>query len=45
MANNDRVMEMQGFETIPEDQEDTIYVRDERGELTEVEVMDDAEHN
>lgn len=36
-------MEMQGFETVPEDQEDIICIRNENGELVEMEVADDAE--
>lgn len=36
-------MEMQGFETVPDDAEDEIYVRNENGELVEVEVEDDVE--
>lgn len=36
-------MEMQGFEAIPEDQEDIICVLNDHGELVEVEVEDDVE--
>lgn len=36
-------MEMQGFEVVPEDQEDSIFIRNEQGELVEVEVEDDVE--
>lgn len=36
-------MEMQGFEVVPEDQEDIICIRNEQGELVEVEVEDDVE--
>lgn len=36
-------MEMQGFEAVPEDQEDIICIRNEQGELVEVEVEDDVE--
>lgn len=36
-------MEMQGFEAIPDDQEDVICIRNEQGELVEVEVTDDVE--
>ena len=36
-------MEMQGFETVPDDVEDEIHIRNENGELVEVEVEDDVE--
>lgn len=35
--------EMQGYEVVPEDQEDVICVRNDQGELVEVEVEDDAD--
>lgn len=37
------IHEMQGFAEVPEDQEDAIYIRNEQGELVELEVEDDAE--
>lgn len=38
-------MEMQGYEIVPEDQEDIICIRNESGELVEVEVDDDVDDN
>lgn len=38
-------MEMQGFEVVPEEQEDIVCVRNEKGELVEVEVTDDVEND
>ena len=37
------IKEMQGFEVIPEDVEDEIYLRNENGELVKVEVNDDVD--
>ena len=34
-------LEKQGFDLIPEDVEDEIYIRDKNGELVKVEVIDD----
>lgn len=38
-----KVFEMQGPDNIPEDTEDVIYVRNEAGELVQLEVADDPE--
>lgn len=38
-------MEMQGYEVVPEAQEDIICIRNYKGELVEVEVADDVEHD
>lgn len=35
--------EMQGYDAAPEDQEDIICIRNEQGELVEMEVADDVE--
>ena len=35
-------MEMQGFETVPADAEDEIWLRDGEGEFVKQEVQDDA---
>ena len=35
--------EMQGFDIIPEDFEDEIYVRNAEGELVKMEIPDDEE--
>ena len=38
-----KITEMQGFDIIPEELEDEIYVRDEEGEFVKVEVPDDED--
>ena len=38
-----KLMEMQGFETVPDDVEDEIYIRDENGDLVRLEVDDDVD--
>ena len=37
--------EMQGPEIVPEDTEDKIFVRNQAGELVEVEIPDDPEED
>ena len=38
-----KMFEMQGPDNIPEDTEDVIYVRNEAGELVQLEVADDSD--
>lgn len=38
-----KLMEMQGFEIVPDDVEDEIYIRNENGDLVRLEVDDDVE--
>ena len=42
---SDKLMEMQGEEFTQESQEDRVYIRDASGELAEMEVADDVEHD
>lgn len=35
--------EMQGFDVIPEDTEDEVYIRNESGEFVKMEVADDED--
>ena len=37
--------EMQGYDVVPEDQEDIVCIRNEQGELVEMEVADDVEND
>lgn len=38
-------MEMQGFDVIPDNTEDEVWIRDAEGELIRLEVADDADND
>lgn len=40
-----RVFEMQGPEIVPDDIEDVVFVRNQNGELVELDVPDDPEED